>query len=92
LTRLFRRDNLPALWGGTAFRTGTLRFVWHETTVALLGFALLIQLGQGALTAATCAQTLGWTLIAAGFPPLVLTCDRHPFIKGGVALAHAAQA
>ena len=98
LMRLFRRDNLPTLWGGTAFTTGTLRFVWHETTVALLGFAvLLIQLGQGGLTAVACAQTLGWTLIAAGLLPLVLTRGRHPswialFIIGGIALAHAAQA
>ncbi|MQA36585.1 hypothetical protein [Rugamonas aquatica] len=97
LIRLFRRDNLPQLLGGTAFTIGTLRFVWHETTVALWGFAaLLVQLAQGRLTATTAAQTLGWTLIAAGVLPLVFTRGRHIswlalFIIGGIALARAAQ-
>lgn len=34
LTRLFRRDDLPRLFGGTAFTTATLRFAWHLTTIA----------------------------------------------------------
>ncbi|OEZ58122.1 hypothetical protein [Duganella sp. HH105] len=95
LIRLFRRDNLPPLLGGTAFTIGTLRFVWHETTVALWGFAaLLVQLAQGSLTAATAAQTLGWTLVAAGLLPLLLTRGRHLswlalFVIGGIALAQA---
>lgn len=42
LTRLFKRDHLPKLFGGTAFTTGTLRFVWHLTTVAWWGLAYLI--------------------------------------------------
>lgn len=98
LIRLFRRDNLPQVLGGTSFTIGTLRFVWHETTVALWGFAaLLIQLAQDRLTPAGVAQTLGWTLIAAGLLPLVLTRGRHLswlalFIIGGIALARAAQA
>lgn len=98
LIRLFRRDNLPQLLGGTAFTTGTLRFVWHETTVALCSFAaLLVLLAQGRLTATSAAQTLGWTLIAAGVLPLVCTRGRHLswlalFIIGGIALARAAQA
>ena len=35
LTRLFRRENLPTLFGGTEFTTRTLRFAWHLTTIAL---------------------------------------------------------
>ncbi|MBV6319627.1 DUF202 domain-containing protein [Duganella violaceipulchra] len=84
--------------GGTSFTVGTLRFVWHETTVALWGFAaLLIQLAQDRLTPAVVAHTLGWTLIVAGLLPLVFTRGRHLswlalFIIGSIALARAAQA
>ncbi|MQA17952.1 hypothetical protein [Rugamonas rivuli] len=98
LIRLFRRDNLPQVLGGTSFTIGTLRFVWHETTVVLWGFAaLLIQLAQDCLTATSAAQTLGWTLIVAGVLPLVFTRGRHIswlalLIIGGIALARAAQA
>ncbi|GJI94147.1 hypothetical protein RugamoR57_08650 [Duganella caerulea] len=97
LIRLFRRDNLPQLLGGTAFTTGTLRFVWHEVTVALFGFAaLLLQLAEGRLSAASTAQAMGWTLIAAGVLPLVFTRGRHPswivlLTIGVIALARAAQ-
>lgn len=31
LIRLFRRSDLPKLFGGTAFTVGTLRFAWHLT-------------------------------------------------------------
>ena len=44
LTRLFRRDNLPKLLGSTAFTVGTLRFVWHLTTLAWYGLATLLLL------------------------------------------------
>lgn len=97
LIRLFRRDNLPRLLGGTAFTTGTLRFVWHEVTVALFGFAaLLLQLAEGRLSAASTAQAMGLTLIAAGVLPLVFTRGRHPswivlLTIGVIALARSTQ-
>lgn len=39
LVRLFRRDDLPKLFGGTWFTRRTLRFAWHLTSVAWWGFA-----------------------------------------------------
>jgi hypothetical protein len=39
LIRLFRRPDLPTLFGGTAFTTQTLRFAWHLTTVIAWGLA-----------------------------------------------------
>ena len=42
LVRLFRRDNLPKLFGSTDFTVRTLRFAWHLTTVAWWGFAVLL--------------------------------------------------
>jgi hypothetical protein len=47
LTRLFRRE-LPKLRGGTEFTKQILRFAWHLTSVAWLGFgALLLALASG---------------------------------------------
>ena len=47
LIRLFKRDGLPKIFGSTAFTTGTLRFVWHLTTVAWWGLAWLILIAAG---------------------------------------------
>ena len=44
LMRLFKRDGLPKLFGGTEFTAGTLRFAWHITTLAWFGFAALLVL------------------------------------------------
>lgn len=42
LIRLFRRDDLPKLFGGDEFTKNTLRFAWHVTTVAWWGFAAIL--------------------------------------------------
>lgn len=77
LVRLFRRDDLPRLFGGTAFTTRTLRFAWHLTTVLAWGIAvLLLQLAEGHGAAALTA-TIGWTCVFAGMLPLVITRGRH---------------
>ena len=44
LTRLFRRDNLPRLFGSDWFTKRTLRFAWHITSVAWLAFAAILVL------------------------------------------------
>ena len=50
LTRLFRRP-LPELFGSDEFTKKTLRFAWHITTVAWLGFAaILLQVDGGQLS------------------------------------------
>ena len=78
LTRLFRRSDLPKLFGGTAFTAGTLRFAWHLTSVTWFGFAALLwQLGRGALTPQATAQIIGVTSIACGVLPVVFTRGRH---------------
>jgi len=49
LTRLFRRCELPRLFGGTEFTKRTLRFAWHVTSVAWLGLAaILLVVAEGA--------------------------------------------
>lgn len=42
LMRLFRRQNIPHLFGSDAFTKRTLRFAWHLTTVAWFGAAALL--------------------------------------------------
>lgn len=42
LIRLFKREDLPNLFGSDQFTKGTLRFAWHITTLAWFGFAALI--------------------------------------------------
>lgn len=52
LTRLFKRDNLPHLYGSDEFTKNTLRFAWHLTTIAWWGFAaILAHMAQGEITA-----------------------------------------
>jgi len=42
LIRLFRREDLPRLFGNDWFTKRTLRFAWHLTTVAWWGFSLVL--------------------------------------------------
>ena len=92
LTRLFRRDNLPVLFGSTEFTSRTLRFAWHITTVTWWGIAaLLVIIGSDQLTAARAATVIGWTSLLCGLLPLILTRGKHMswivfFIIGGIAL------
>lgn len=42
LMRLFKRDNIPHLFGSDYFTKGTLRFCWHVMSVAALGFSVIL--------------------------------------------------
>ena len=42
LIRLFKRDNLPTLFGSDWFTKRVLRFAWHLTTIAWWGFAAIL--------------------------------------------------
>ncbi|MEO7072980.1 MAG: hypothetical protein ABI300_08495 [Rhodanobacter sp.] len=92
LVRLFRRKDLPALFGSAQFTTRTLRFAWHLTSVAWFAFAaLLVQLAQGPPTSSGVLQVIGWAAIASGCLPLIVTRGRHIawlvlFIIGGILL------
>ena len=96
LVRLFRRDNLPKLFGSPEFTTRTLRFAWHITTVAWFGFgALLLHAGRGGLTTSGTLRIIGITFILSGLLPLFITRGKHLswlvlFAIGGIALWGAA--
>jgi hypothetical protein len=44
LIRLFRRSDLPHLFGSDWFTRRTLRFAWHLTTIAFWGLAAILTL------------------------------------------------
>lgn len=78
LMRLFRRENLPKLFGGQDFTRKTLRFAWHLTTVAWLGLAaILVLIANGAFTTASAGIVVGVTFLIHGVVALVASRGRH---------------
>lgn len=79
LIRLFRRDDLPRLFGGTQFTRRTLRFAWHLTSVAWLGFAAVLVLlaGSAAGAAARLGTIIGVTFFVHAVVAAVASRGRH---------------
>ena len=96
LIRLFRRPDLPKLFGGVSFTIGTLRSAWHITTVAWWGIGAILWLaGSGGLTSASTLSVVGYTALASGLLPLIITRGRHLswlafIVIGAVALWYSA--
>ncbi len=94
LIRLFRKNNLPKLFGDTKFTKNTLRFAWHLTTVAWFGFAcLLIHLSSGTLSINIIGNIIGITFIVHCAVALVGSKGKHlswpVFLMIGVAVLYA---
>ena len=95
LVRLFRRSDLPKIFGSSDFTLRTLRFAWHITTVAWFGLAALMwAASQGELGTQSALQIIGYTAVASGFLPLVITRGKHLswlvlFAIGGLASTRA---
>lgn len=78
LRRLFRRKNLPELFGGQDFTRNTLRFAWHLTTVAWLGLAaMLVLIANNALTTANAGLVIAATFLVHGVAALLGSKGRH---------------
>jgi hypothetical protein len=79
LIRLFRRGDLPKLFGGTRFTQDTLRLAWHITSVAALGFAaLLVALAlPGGVGPRVYGRVIGATFVVSGLVALVGSRGRH---------------
>ena len=66
LIRLFRRADLPRLRGSDTFTKRTLRFAWHITSVAWLGFAaILIMLSGSSVEGGLVARIVGVTFLVS---------------------------
>ena len=79
LVRLFRRSDLPRLFGNDLFTRRTLRFAWHLTSIAWLGFAaLLVALaGETIPTTATLARIVAATFGLHSAVTLIASRGRH---------------
>jgi hypothetical protein len=78
LIRLFRRADLPKLFGGTQFTTQILRLAWHVTSLAWWGFAaLLAMLARAAPTREGICWVAGITFLLTAVAILIFTRGRH---------------
>ena len=78
LIRLFRRDDLPKLFGSSEFTIRTLRFAWHVTTIAWWGFAvILIVLANASVTTSTIGLVIGCTFLVHFAIALVGSRGKH---------------
>lgn len=77
LTRLFRRPDLPHLFGGDVFTKHTLRFAWHLTTVAWWGLGMLLLQTARQAPAAAVGVTIAGTSLLSGVVALVGSRGRH---------------
>ena len=76
LTRLFRRADLPALFGSDVFTKRTLRFAWHLTSIAWWGSAaLFVVLSRGSVRQGV--QVLSIMFFASALVALVASRGRH---------------
>ena len=78
LIRLFRRIDLPAIWGSAEFTKRTLRFAWHLTSVAWLGFAaILAQLRNDYFSSSTLAGIIAVVFLVHALVSFFSSKGRH---------------
>lgn len=78
LMRLFRRDDLPRLFGSSEFTTRTLRFAWHITSVAWWGLAaVLVLLAHPPVTAHAIGWVIGGTFLVHFVIVVVASRGKH---------------
>ena len=78
LIRLFKRKNLPKLFGGTEFTTRTLRFAWHLTSIAWIGFAaILVSMVNQVITSEMIGKIIGLTFLAHFLTAFIGSKGRH---------------
>lgn len=75
LIRLFRKDNIPHLFGNDEFTKGTLRFCWHITSIAWFGFAAL--LSSSASAQPFLLYVVSIVFLLSGLFALFLTKGKH---------------
>ncbi len=89
LIRLFRQP-LPKLFGTDEFTKKTLRFAWHITSVAWLGFAALLWLiHSGEASTSALLLVIGVTFGISALIALVASRGRHLswLVFGAIAIA-----
>lgn len=78
LIRLFRRSDLPKVRGSEWFTKATLRFAWHVTSVAWLGFAaILVVLSQQQVEMSSIARIVALTFLVSAIVSAIGGRGRH---------------
>lgn len=79
LIRLFRRPDLPKLFGTDRFTRRTLRFAWHLTTLAWWGFGAQMALAARAPAAAPdfVLEAIAWTFGVSALVTFAASRGRH---------------
>lgn len=79
LIRLFRRPDLPQLFGTDRFTRRTLRFAWHLTTLAWWGFGAQMALAASAPAAAPdfVLAAIAWTFGLSALVTFAASRGRH---------------
>lgn len=78
LIRLFRRDDLPKIFGSSEFTIRTLRFAWHLTTIAWWGFAaILVVLANQPVDSSKIGLVIGFTFLVHFAIALLGSRGRH---------------
>lgn len=78
LIRLFRREDLPRIRGSEEFTKRTLRFAWHITSVAWLGFAaILVVLGRETIEAGPVMRIVSATFLFSAAMSAIGSRGRH---------------
>lgn len=78
LIRLFESEQLPKLFGGTEFTKGTLRFVWHITTLVWWGIAyILFSVARASISQDEVLSVIGVTSLLSAALPLYFTRGKH---------------
>ena len=78
LTRLFRRDDLPELFGSADFTIRTMRFAWHLTTICWWGFGvILLLLAHPPLSLQTVGSVISIIFIVQFFIAIFGTRAKH---------------
>ena len=78
LVRLFRRSDLPTLFGTPEFTVRTLRFAWHITSIAWIGFAaILVLLAHPPVAKHLLGGVVGATFVATAAAILVGSRGKH---------------
>lgn len=79
LVRLFKRENLPKLFGSDWFTKRVLRFAWHLTTIAWWGFAAILYIlsGSDENTHQQILITIAVVFLVSGVLSATFTKGRH---------------
>lgn len=80
LVRLFRRPQLPKLFGSDVFTRRTLRFAWHLTTLAWFGLAAILWTLAGSPSAPgarTVLEIVAATALASALAAAIGSRGRH---------------